>query len=84
MTPKEKAVELVDNYVMLVGSDWNGLAKARKCAIIAVDEIIKASPRYQPNVDWNDVGATHQYYYEAKIEKAEKFWQQVKEEIQLL
>lgn len=39
-TPKEKAVELVDNYVMLVGSDWNGLAKARKCAIIAVDEIL--------------------------------------------
>ena len=70
MEAKLKAVELVDNYVMLVGSDWNDLAKAKKCAIISVDEILKTSYfTHEPSED--DILYCN-------------YWQQVKEEIQLL
>lgn len=41
MTPKEKAAQLIDEYLMIVGGDWNGKAKAKKLAIIAVNEILK-------------------------------------------
>ena len=70
MTPKEKAVELVDNYVMLFGSYWNGLSKAKKCALIAVDEILKTSYfTHEPSED--DILYCN-------------YWQQVKEEIEKL
>ena len=92
MTPKEKAIELVDrfyDYVNCWGNDGNAdysLAKenARQCALIAVDEIIDSSPRYPSDVDWDDCGATHQYYYEEQIEEALKFWKEVKQEIEKL
>jgi hypothetical protein len=38
MTPKEKAIELVTNYSFFVGSE----SEIKKCALIAVDEIISA------------------------------------------
>ena len=44
MTPKEKAIELVDNFRLKV-LDYNGnqlnTFKALQCALIAVDEILK-------------------------------------------
>ena len=90
-TEKEKATELVDkmyyarrykdaeDYIPLEA--WE---HAKQCALIAVDEIINSSPRYPSNIDWDDCGATHQYYYESQIEEAEKYWQEVKQEIEKL
>jgi hypothetical protein len=57
---------------------------AKQCALIAVDEILKSGPRYPNNVDWDDVGGTHQYYYEAQREEADKYWKEVKQEINKL
>jgi hypothetical protein len=87
MTPKEKAIQLVDNFRLNVldyeGSGLNSF-KAKQCAIIAVDEIIKSEPRYPSDVDWDDVGGTHQYYYEAQREDALEYWKEVKQEIEKL
>ena len=97
MNPKEKAEELLriiyNQMGMPLDCEWkddcynkfkdrNGLAKA--CALIVVDEILRSEPRSPSNVDWDDVGGTHQYYYEAQREEADKYWQEVKEEIKKL
>ncbi len=90
MTPKEKTIELVKKFTPLTSFVHNeyGLIKyidsAKKCALIAVDEILKSEPRTPSNVDWDDVGGTHQYYYEAQREEANKYWQDVKQEIEKL
>ena len=81
MTPKEKAFSLYFKFIRDVIADDQ---KAKQCAIIALDEIIKSEPRYPNDVDWDDVGATHQYYYEAQHEEALNYWQQVKQEIEKL
>jgi hypothetical protein len=47
-----------------------------------VNEIIATHPRYPSDVDWDDVGATHQYFYEAQREEADAFWLSVKSELQ--
>jgi hypothetical protein len=52
--------------------------------MILVDEIIATEPRYPSNIDWDDVGATHQYFYEAQREEAEAFWVSVKSELNAL
>ena len=87
MTPKEKAVELYNKYEQL-GKDFTrgvSIAEfAKQCALIAVDEIIKSEPRCPSDVDWDDVGGTHQYYYEAQREDANKYWMEVKQEIEKL
>lgn len=87
MTPKEKADELCKK--MLYQIEWNAQPSTvkgvtKQCALIAVDEIINSEPRYPFNVDWDDCGATHQYYYKAQMEEALNYWQQVKQEIQNL
>ena len=86
MTPKEKAKELVTMFSSKLPwySQKDNLNKSKQCAIIAVDEILNAEPRCPSDVDWDDVGGTHQYYYEAQREEAEKFWQEVKQEIEKL
>ena len=81
MTPKEKAFSLYFKFIRDVIADDQ---KAKQCAIIALDEIIKSEPRYPNDVDWDDVGATHQYYYEAQREEALNYWQEVKQEIEKL
>ena len=81
MTPKEKAFSLYFKFIRDVIADDQ---KAKQCAIIALDEIIKTGPRYPNDVDWDDVGATHQYYYEAQHEEALNYWKQVKQEIEKL
>jgi hypothetical protein len=43
-TPKQKAQELVDKYLMIVGGYWNGTAKAKQCALIDVQNTIKSLP----------------------------------------
>ena len=81
MTPKEKAFSLYFKFIRDVIADDQ---KAKQCALIALDEIIKSEPRYPNDVDWDDVGATHQYYYEAQHEEALNYWKQVKQEIEKL
>ena len=87
MTPKEKAQELLSKFVSINLSQVNELVDgirirlAKECSLIAVDEIIKSEPRYPSNVDWDDAGGTFQYYYEAQREEAERYWEEVKQEI---
>ena len=76
MTPKEKAIELVNKFCKqteamfhaseLVRSEWMKICK--QCALIAVDEILKA-------IDWHE--------FETPNNDIE-FWQAVKTEIENL
>jgi hypothetical protein len=75
MTPKEKAIELVDTYrIMLMNSDTECGEEilctviAKYCALIAVDEILKQC------WDYRDIDLQASYDY----------WKEVKQEIQLL
>ena len=87
MTPQEKAIELVNKFplngLILEYGDAPKQYKehAKRCAKIAVEVILESEPRCPSNVDWDDVGGTHQYYYEAQREDANKYWQEVKKEI---
>jgi hypothetical protein len=68
MTPKEKADELVLRYLRINNNtkEWFNLHIAKKCALIAVDEIINSSP-LEPNfADWDDCGGEHRYWYDAQ------------------
>lgn len=78
MTPKEKATELVDKYYQLfplqkdvisiygtLSWDYDNWKQAKKCALIAVDEIIKANP-YE--VSKTDMDSTIDYWQEVKKE----------------
>jgi hypothetical protein len=80
MTPKEKAEELHVGFWRLT----NDSRIAKQCALIAVDEIIKYSPRYPNNVDWTDCDASYKNYYDAQREQAKEYWQDVKQEIEKL
>jgi hypothetical protein len=84
MTPKEKATELTNKYFK--GSDllYHDLSwiQAKECALIAVEEILSARPLEPNHVDWDDCGATHQYWYEAQKDEALEFWNNVKSELQ--
>ena len=65
MTPKEKAEELVERFRMNV-LDWEGCSinehKAKQCALIAVDEILKVASFY------NDTQVEVTYWTEVKQE----------------
>ena len=68
MTPKEKAIELVDKmYVGFIHSLYS--YKAKQCALIAVNEILLD--------DMYDMG-------EEPFEKRIDYWQEVKNEIEKL
>ena len=87
MTPQEKAKELFDKYADEFNFDdtYRGYREqSKQCALIVVDEILKSEPRYPSNVDWDDAGATHQYYYEAQREEAAIYWEEVLQEIEKL
>ena len=66
MTPKERAEELVDKFILNVldydGSGLNGF-KAKQCALICVDEVI------------------NQYYEHTDNVNQHNFWQDVKDEL---
>ena len=89
MTPEEKAKELVFRYRNIPQVKMSDFSKiylptAKHCALIAVDEILNSNPRYPNNVDWDDAGGSHAYYYEAQFEESEKYWNEVKQEIEKL
>jgi hypothetical protein len=75
MTPKEKAEELVDKYYNILPFDkyvitkdedlsweYNDWEEAKKCALIAVDEIIFVVSKY------NDTQAEVSYWQQVKQE----------------
>jgi hypothetical protein len=69
MEAKEKAKKLVDRYDSTL-TYVESKAKAKQCALIAVDEIIKANPHSNPlNTD---------------VYSTMKYWNEVKEEINKL
>jgi hypothetical protein len=65
MAPKEKAKELVDNFIPHSTGNSN-INEAKQCALIAVDEILDIAY-------WE--------YMESMGEKEKEYWQQVKQEI---
>ena len=72
MTPKEKAIDLVDKfnpYALDSASDKSrgGEVSAKQCALLAVDEILKSRP----------VITDSQFEYN-------KYWTEVKKELQKL
>ena len=87
MTPQEKAQELVDKFrneiTSFLGDNMKKI-NAKKCALIAVDEILNSSP-LEPNfADWDDCGGEFRYWYDAQKTQAFHFWKAVKQEIQNL
>jgi hypothetical protein len=73
MTAKEKAVELYNKYEQLGKDFTRGVSMAefaKQCALIAVDEVIKAIP------DASD--------YDSSYNHELVYWQLVKEEIEKL
>ena len=69
MTPKEKAMELVTSFFWELENDYI----SKRCAIIAVDEII------HNNNEINGPGDGWMY-----VEENTDYWQQVKNEIDML
>jgi len=59
MTPKEKAQELVNKFAKLPEEGtlmwYLSFEIAKKCALIAVDEIIKSNAMLPPNLNWLEV-----------------------------
>lgn len=79
MTPKEKAVELVDSFrIILIQSDTDAGEEiicttiAKQCALIAVDEIL------------NNFGLVSESYIFYTNSDTRSFYEEVKEEIEKL
>jgi hypothetical protein len=68
MTPKEKAIELVDNYQFILTDKTFG----KDCALVAVDELIESH-----------LLLTTTHDSEPSI-RCKRYWQEVKQEIQAL
>ena len=97
MTPKEKTKELVDkiyntehctnnhfpnkNYCECI--DMSAY-QAKNVAILVVNEIMKTSPIFPNNADWDDSGGSHRYYYLEQRKQANAYWQEVKNELNQL
>lgn len=84
MTPKEKALDLCQKYGYL-GKDFEytdfrtfPLDIAKRCAIIAVDELYMEAKYWHDTTGYNETTD-----FEAG-ERRVKYWQQVKEEIEKL
>lgn len=76
MNPKEKANELFNKYLSINLSQVNDLvdgiriALAKKCALIAVNEILNCNPHTNP--------------FNTDVYSSWEYWQQVKQEIEKL
>jgi hypothetical protein len=91
MTPIEKAVELVNKFYGYIIYENESVysekmlrvfkIKAKNCALIAVDEIINSDP-LEPN-DAEEWLQPADWFSEANI-SAEKYWNEVKNEINKL
>lgn len=86
MTPKEKAIELIDKFnnhtvkelvYLKNGKVIEGKTEAKQCALIAVNEIIEATNMYQYGI------SNALEHIPSKIVK-HPYWQEVKQEIEAL
>jgi hypothetical protein len=82
MTPKEKAIELYHKYFSMIQivtpiDKVSSIPYVKKCALIAVDEIIKADPT-------NPLISGYFELYSDMLDEAIKYWQEVKQEIEKL
>jgi hypothetical protein len=77
MTPKEKAEELIDKFrneiTSFLGDNMKKI-NAKKCAFVAVDEILQIF-----NNEWTKLD-----FWTEEINGTINFWQEVKQEIQNL
>ena len=64
MTPKEKAIDLVEDMHDAPEMGYNEHAK--QCALIAVDEIIKTGPLKM--IDWGEIISDKPFWVEVKQE----------------
>jgi hypothetical protein len=76
MTPKEKAIEIVNKYMSIRSINLHDhsiiyLLQHKQCALVAVDEIIKATKGYSYVVGYDML--SHDIY-----------WEDVKQEIENL
>jgi len=88
MTPKEKAIELVDKF-MEHTVEWDQVTEyafdsehhAKQCALIAVDEIIKE--RYFHIDHYNQTNLKYHIELElsSRLQATRIYWKQVKQEI---
>ena len=80
MTPKEKAFELAHKFRLLeIRTSENShimisMADAKKCALIAVDEILNINP----------FSFYDKRFHLDRIKEYEKYWKEVKQEIEKL
>jgi hypothetical protein len=83
MTPKEKAKNLVNKFYIIIPLDKMDIDYdlAKQFALIAVDEIRNSSP-LEPN-DIPEWLQPEDWFSEANI-YAEKYWSEVKQEIENL
>jgi hypothetical protein len=70
MTPKQKADKLVNEFYRIIPLDKMSIDcnLAKKCALIAVDELLEATKRYDytlgPNPSYNDYWLKVKYQIE--------------------
>jgi hypothetical protein len=85
MNAKEKAKEIFNKMLFEIEYNCQPSIKemvVKKCALIAVEEILKCESTEPSDTDWDDCGGTAQYYWPQKKEDAGKFWGDVKLELQ--
>lgn len=83
MTPKEKAIELVDKFNKPDTTHYPYVHNAQQCALIAVDEIISEGIENGVDDFYSDQG----YYINNEtylVLGYSEFWQEVKQEIEAL
>ena len=77
MSPKEKAIELVDKFNKPNTTNYPYVHNAQQCALIAVDELIKYHDEFMDVVRYelpSNIVASIPY----------KYWDEVKQEIEKL
>ena len=100
MSAKDKAIELVDTYrIMLMNSDTECSEEilcteiAKRCALIAVDEILKQHKKitvshivnaYKTIQDFNENLTNVQNELDSYVLQNYGYWQEVKQEIKKL
>jgi len=85
MTPKEKAEELVLRFMNLQEPNYNWFHKelAKKCALIAIDEIIDAYP-HSYEIQKEKTKNNEDITIIANVKSNVGYWLEVKEEIKKL
>lgn len=79
MTPKEKAIELVESFMNIKQqklADYSIIyhPTAKQCALIAVNEIIQSGPSYPYDIQFDSMPHF----------RSLKYWNEVKQEIEKL